>query len=115
MGLTSSIFHISHFKFQSVSVSKRFGTYSTYGTYSTSGTYSTYGTYSTSGTCSTHFSFGTYSPFFSYPYGFLLCQRQVSAHISSMPRSAFQPSSFSARAGSAQHSATSPGRRGQIL
>jgi len=46
------------------------------------------------------------------PYGFIDCQRQRSAHIVSMPRSAFQPSSLAARDGSAQHSATSPGRRG---
>ena len=56
-----------------------------------------------------------YAYFFPYPYGFWLCHRQASAHICSMPRFALQPSSFFASDGSAQHSAMSPGRRGQIL
>ena len=51
---------------------------------------------------------------FLKPYGFIDCQRQRSSHIFSMPRLAFQPSSLSANDGSAQHSATSPGRRALI-
>ena len=50
-----------------------------------------------------------------YPNGFMLCHFHVSAHISSMPRFAVHLSSFFASAGSAQHSAMSPGRRGWIL
>ena len=50
-----------------------------------------------------------------YPYGFWLCHFHASLHICSMPRFAFQPSSFAASDGSAQHSAMSPGRRGLIL
>ncbi len=49
-----------------------------------------------------------------YPSGFIRCQRQVSAHIRSRPNSAFQPSNRSARAGSAQQAAISPGRRATI-
>ena len=42
------------------------------------------------------------------------CQRQASCIIWSSPRSACQPSSRAALAGSAQHSAMSPGRRGAM-
>ena len=56
-----------------------------------------------------------YAYFFPYPYGFRLCHFHASAHISAMPRFAFHLSSFAASAGSAQHSAMSPGRRGRIL
>ena len=47
-----------------------------------------------------------------YPCGFIRCQRQASAHISSMPRVARHPSSSAARATSAKQIAASPGRRG---
>lgn len=40
-------------------------------------------------------------PSYTYPIGFLVCQRQVSAHISVIPFSATQPSSFFAFAASA--------------
>ena len=49
------------------------------------------------------------------PFGFLLCQFQLSRHISSRECSAFQPSSRSALPGSQYTSATSPARRGAIL
>ena len=42
-------------------------------------------------------------------------QAQAEARVSSIGRSAFQPSSFSARVGSAQMATTSPGRRGANL
>ncbi len=42
-------------------------------------------------------------------------QAQAEARVSSIGRSAFQPSSFSARVGSAQMAVTSPGRRGANL
>jgi hypothetical protein len=38
---------------------------------------------------------------FPYPFGFWLCHRQVSAHISLSPRSARHPNTFRARFGSA--------------
>ena len=47
----------------------------------------------------------------AYPFGLSRCQRQVSAHIASMPRLADQPSTCMARVGSAHSAATSPGRR----
>src|SRR5262249_38379851 len=50
------------------------------------------------------------TPLSLYPWGFWLCQRQVSRHMSSIPCTAFQPSRRSASEGSAYDSATSPAR-----
>ena len=47
-----------------------------------------------------------------YPSGFMLCHRQESAHISSIPNFASQPSSAFALPGSQKHVAMSPARRG---
>ena len=48
------------------------------------------------------------------PFGFLLCQFQLSRHMSSSEYSALQPSSRSALLGSQYTSATSPARRGAM-
>jgi hypothetical protein len=49
---------------------------------------------------------------FAKPFGFCCCHRQLSRHMVSRSRSARQPRSSAARAGSAYTVATSPGRRG---
>ncbi len=49
-----------------------------------------------------------------YPFGFIVCHFHVEDVMSPMVRSARHPRTSAARAGSAQHSAMSPGRRATI-